>query len=257
MLALRHERTKELSNMYSENAKSLNAFVGCLHNCVYCKPSFQRQAKRQKQRCLECYVFKPHFHSERLKCAPPKTKEGKFVFFPSMGDVTFAHDWQLEAMMTYATKYENTTFLVQSKNPIIFKRLNHIPHNVILGTTLETDISYFYESPSKYKSYAAISDAPTPFNRWFDFTQVNHFRKSVTIEPILDFRLIDFVQRIEKVHPEFVYVGYDNHNCNLPEPTLVQTAELIKALREFTEVRLKFIREAWWKIVQFATNEKK
>lgn len=42
------------SNMYA-NARTWNPFKGCLFDCTCCEPSFQKQAKRQKQRCLDCY----------------------------------------------------------------------------------------------------------------------------------------------------------------------------------------------------------
>lgn len=29
-------------------------------------PSFQRQAKRQKRNCADCYEYRPHEHPERL-----------------------------------------------------------------------------------------------------------------------------------------------------------------------------------------------
>ncbi len=238
-----------MSKMYQENIGSLNPFVGCLHNCIYCKPSFQRQAKRRKKQCLECYVFKPHFHSNRLCKTPSRTKDGEFVFFPSMGDVAFATREQLENMMTYATKYSKTTFLMQSKDPRTFNRVNWIPANIILGTTLETDVSYFYDNPSKYLSYDSISDAPGPYHRWLDFTRLTHFHKAITIEPILDFRLDDFVQRIESAKPMFVYVGYDSCDCKLPEPPLDKTMTLIERLSKFTEVRKKLLRSAWYEKV--------
>lgn len=72
-------------------------------------------------------------------------------------------------------------------------------------------------------------------------------KKYVTIEPILDFSSVKaFADLIEKIAPDFVYVGYDNHNCRLPEPPLSKTLELIGELEKFTEVRLKTLREAWW-----------
>ena len=34
------------NNMYELSVKSWNPFVGCEHDCVYCRSSFQRQLKR-------------------------------------------------------------------------------------------------------------------------------------------------------------------------------------------------------------------
>lgn len=66
----------------------------------------------------------------------------------------------------------------------------------------------------------------------------------VSIEPILDFDPV-FPRWIEQIKPEFVYVGFDNHNKHLEEPPLEKTRGLIKALEGFTEVRTKTLREAW------------
>jgi len=236
-----------MSNMYKENRKSINAFVGCKHGCVYCRPSFQRQAKRQKKRCTKCYEYTPHFHPERLLKAPPKTRPGEFIFFPSMGDLAFADEDVVKAHIEYARKYSDRTFLVQTKNPIRFFGLYKWPENVILAVTAETDREVF-ETPSRYKTYGEISQAPLPCWRLCYFAAFHHPRKFITVEPILDFSPF-FVRLIRLCKPEVVYVGYDNHGCRLPEPPLEKTQALIEELEKFTkftEVRTKTLRPAWY-----------
>ena len=233
------------SRMYKENSKSLNAFVGCLHDCVYCRPSFQRQAKRQKHRCLKCYGFEPHFHPERLLKCPPKTKEGEFIFFPSMGDPAFCRNRDFCLKLQYAEKYPDRDFLVQTKAPKFLLGWSPFPQNVILGITLETNKRLF-ETPSKYHLYDQISKAPHPFARLYDFSKIEHSRKFVTVEPILDFDYGIFPWIILSANPCVVYVGYDNHRCKLPEPSLSKTQWLIEKLEAFTEVRVKSLRRAWW-----------
>ena len=230
-----------VKRMYGENVKSINAFVGCLHECVYCKPSFQRQMKRQK--CLQCKRYEPHFHPERLRKKSPRTVDDQFVFFPSSGDPAFATVEEFQTMLSYALRNPLTTFLIQTKAPN-FLTYHRFPHNIILDITLETNLA-FYDTPSKFKSYNEISLAPSPFTRVADFYFVQYDRKAVTIEPILQFddRLVDWITPLK---PEFVYVGYDNHNCKLPEPPLAETLRLIDELSKFTEVRLKTIRPAWF-----------
>ena len=220
--------------------------VGCNFDCVYCRPSFQRQMKRQKQRCLKCYEYTPHFHPERLLKAPPKTQGKEFVFFPSSGDPSFLTAHQLTLCNIYMKQYPETTFLIQTKNPEKFHRIK-LPDNAILGITLETDLR-LYHTPSLFKTYKRISKAPIPYYRIGDFWDVKHKRKAVTIEPILQFKTphSSLVPWIYRVDPEFVYVGYDNHNCELPEPTLKETKELIKSLEKFTKVRKKSLRKAWY-----------
>lgn len=63
------------SNMYKLSIKQWNPFVGCKHQCIYCKDSFQLQLKRwAKKNCKKCYDFVPHSHPERLT-QPLLTKE--------------------------------------------------------------------------------------------------------------------------------------------------------------------------------------
>ena len=230
--------------MYPENRKSINWFVGCDHDCVYCKPSFQRQAKRQKNRCPKCFNYEPHAHLERLLKSPPKTSGKDFVFFPSSGDPAYASAQEWRVAISYMEKYPNVTFLVQSKDPICFLPYK-FPDNVILGTTTETNILSFNIENCKYEFYGDVSKAVYPIHRLQHLAELNHKRKFVTVEPILSFG-VSFSVLIQTVNPEFVYVGYDNHNCKLPEPSLTETQRLIKELEKFTEVRVKTLRKAWW-----------
>jgi len=235
--------TLTLNRMYRENRKSLNWFVGCRHECVYCRSSFQAQMKRQLHNCKLCYDYVPHAHLERLKKAPPKTRDGEFIFFPSSGDPAFASKEEWKKAIEFCEKWSDRTFLIQSKNPEVFYDYK-FPDNVILGITLETDRRLYY-TPSLFDSYERISKAPTPIFRVNDLRSSGHKRRFVTVEPILQFgeSLIHWIYRI---NPEFVYVGYDNHKCHLPEPKLADTKALIKQLEEFTEVRIKTLRKAWY-----------
>jgi len=233
------------SNMYREaKDKTVNLFVGCKYNCVYCKPSFQKMMKRQKHRCLKCYNYEPHFHPERLKRRPPKTKGKEFIFLCDCGDVSFMTPEQWEMLIEYVEKWNDRTFLIQSKNPLCFAPYS-FPENVILGTTIETNWVHF--SFSKYRNYWNISKAPLPVYRCQAMIMLKHPRKAVTVEPILDFDLHVLLTWIVKIWPEFVYVGYDNHKCYLPEPPLQKTLHLIEELeKEGIEVRTKNIRKAWY-----------
>jgi hypothetical protein len=231
-------------HMYKENAKTINWFVGCQHDCIYCKPSFQRQIKRQGKRCRKCYDYEPHAHLERLWKSPPKTSGKSFIFFPSSGDVTFASKSDFGVAIDYATTYHDATFLIQSKNPSCFLPYK-FPENVILGTTAETNLLTFNSEQSKFQFYSDISKAVYPIHRLNALRSLSHKRKFVTIEPILDFSEY-FVDLIKTVNPEFVYIGYDNHHCKLPEPKLAETQQLIRELEKFTEVRVKTLRKAWW-----------
>jgi len=181
---------------------------------------------------------------EKLSKPPPKVMEKEFVFFPSSGDVAFAPKEAVQQAMDYARKYSDHTFLIQSKDPECFIDYD-IPKNVIVGTTIETNQTCFY-TPSKYRYYAWISTAILPEKRFISMTRLTSVRQEVTIEPILDFDLSILTKWIYRINPEFIYIGYDNHNCKLPEPKLAYTQRLIDVLSEDFEVRVKTLRKAWY-----------
>jgi hypothetical protein len=252
--------------MYKENIYWPDAFKGCGFDCVYCVPSFQRQAKRQKHRCQLCYEYKPHFHPERLYkrgkfellefIKTPATKDGQFIFFPKGGDPCFATERIFREMLAFIDFNSQTTFLVQTKAPLFLLEYEQhqgtLPSNLILGITLEgTEHNYVtFEgaiTPSKYKCYDEISKAIDLNSRCKIFAALKHKRKFVTIEPILLFDYEVFVHWLKSFSPEVIYIGYDTKNCKLPEPKLEETLLLIDRLEgEGFEVRQKTIRKAWW-----------
>ena len=61
----------------------------------------------------------------------------------------------------------------------------------------------------------------------------------VSIEPIMDFELDEFVHGLRVIQPDFVSIGADSMGHDLPEPSPEKVMELIHALMEFTEVLLK------------------
>lgn len=214
--------------MYKDTV-TWNPFVGCKHNCIYCDPSFKRQAKRQKQRCMKCYNFKPHFHKERLKQYLPKDK---LIFVCSMGDISFANPWMKAEILTEISRRRENTFLIQTKNPSCLVDWR-IPSNCIVGTTIETN-----------RKTNGVSKAIKPDLRYYFLMKLN-CRKAVTIEPIMDFD-VGFLNRwIWDINPEIVWIGYNNYpdQIQLEEPSLEKTQKLINAIKFTTDVRLKTIRE--------------
>ncbi len=148
------------------NTKTWNPFVGCLHDCVYCKPSFKAQLKRQKKRCLDCYNYKPHIHRERLERIPSI----KIVFVVGNGDISFCPieftKEIIEAIKKHNKRCSYKTYYFQSKNPRYFQHfLKDLPSNAILLTTLETN---------RDEGYRKISKAPLPTKRFQDFLALRH-----------------------------------------------------------------------------------
>jgi len=223
-----------------------NVFKGCEFDCIYCKSSFQRQAKRQKptidkngnfRGCQDCYDYKPHFHPERLNQSLPNTVGDQFIWVGSSGDISFCKKERMDLILERIKKLPHKTFFFQTKDPKYFWDLD-LPENVILGITLETN---------RGNNYKIISKALIPPLRANDFIERIYDRKFITIEPIIDFDLDNFIFLITSINPERIYIGYDTKKCRLPEPSLKKTLNLIRKLRERGfYVKEKLMRKAWW-----------
>lgn len=222
--------------MYRESVLSWNPFVGCLHDCVYCDSSFKRQMKRRKKHCLKCYGFKPHFHTERLSNPLPRTHGHGFIFCCDMGDIAFCEPKWMQRILARISELPDRTFLLQSKNPSVFANYR-FPGNVLLGTTIETNRDSLYEG---------ISKAPFPSQRYRAMLELEHPRKIVTVEPVLDFNVEVLESWVRSIGPEAVYIGYDSKRNYLPEPESYKVKALMKKLAETTIVRPKLLRPAWW-----------
>lgn len=235
--------------MYGDSIKQLNAMVGCKFDCIYCTPSFQKQMKRQKHNCMKCYNYEVHEHLERLNGYLPKTKGDEFIWLCSSSDISFAkHKWWQDIDETICNNPDKT-FFIQTKDPETFwqEREGWIgPKNLIIGTTLETNRDDIY---MKYN----ISKAPKPHWRSEAFMYNYWERKSITIEPILQFDLNRFLKMITEIvrdgegFVQRIYIGYDTKNCKLPEPPLHKTMKLIKKLRESLpncKIKTKLLRLA-------------
>jgi len=227
--------TPKKNNMYERSVKQWNPFVGCCFHCTYCATSFQRQAKRQKHRCFDCYAYKPHQHPKRLTESLPATKPGEFIFTCANGDVVFCDTWYLKRIIDRIRSEPSKTFLLQSKCPETFGRVEY-PENLILGTTIETNRDHLA---------MAVAGAPAPSLRFAAFKKIRHTRKMVTVEPVMEFDLEVMVDWITQIQPEMVWIGYDSKKNNLPEPSREKVEALGNALKQKDiTVLYKTMREA-------------
>lgn len=231
-----------MTKMYPERKKNIPVFRSCFYSCCYC--AFQKFQKISK--CQKCRAGENHTHLEVLKRTPPKTKESEFLTVGLSGDVSFMDDMAFRSVISYCQRYSDRTFLIQSKNPEYFlKYLKWIPDNLILGTTIESNV-LAWVSKDGLESYDHISKAPLPEKRYEAMVKLN-CKKAVTCEPLLDFDLDIMLRWMKDIAPEFIYIGYNNHNHKLPEPSLEKTLKLITKMRESgIDVREKSIIKAWW-----------
>lgn len=222
-----------MNNMYPQSIKQWNPFVGCFYKCTYCERSFQAQLKRwAKNNCRKCYEYVPHIHRERLFQTLPKTKPNQFVFACACSDVTFCERAYLEQIIQVMAEKRDTRFLLQSKNPAMFKDFL-FSKNVILGTTIETN-----------RDTSFVSLAPHPYDRYKGLLEVKHNAKAITIEPVIDYDFGELASWICEINPVWIAVGYDTKKIGLREPPLWKVDSLIKSLRNsgFTAYK-KLIRE--------------
>ncbi len=130
--------------------------------------------------------------------------------------------------------------MFQTKNPERFKEhLHDFPENFMLGITLETN---------REELIAEYSEAPTIENRVNAMLSLSHFPLYVTIEPILNFDVEEFVQLIRWIKPDKVFIGADSkvhkypkvyNNLVLDEPDAEKILKLIEELEKFTVVEQK------------------
>jgi hypothetical protein len=216
------------SNMYADT-KTWNPFKGCLFDCEYCKPSYQAQAKRQKNRCTQCYQFIPHKHPDRLDKIPSAQK----IFVCGNGDISFCPiEYTKEIINSIREhnkntriKIKNKRFYFQSKNPKYFQKfLNLFPENVDLITTLETN---------RDDGYNKISKAPKPSLRYQQFLELDYPNKIVTIEPMINFDHDEFLDMIINLNPKHVWIGVNSRpkQIRLPTPKIEKIYTFINALK--------------------------
>jgi len=200
---------KQKGNMYGFVTHTWNPIKGkCSHDCSYC------YMKVWKQKPI-------HLVEKELK---DNLSQDNFIFVGSSTDM-FAEDvpseW-IQKVLSHCNKYPNNKYLLQTKNTKRFGEfVGSYPFNSILGTTLESN-----------RSYIQFSKSPDIGER---ISYMKWDNTMVTIEPIMDFDLIPFIQIIKQIKPKWVNVGADSKGHHLPEPSKEQVLLLIKELKKFIQ----------------------
>ena len=133
-----------------------------------------------------------------------------------------------------------TKFLFLTKDPRCYFSGKTLPENVIYGATSETN-----------RDTSLLSKAPHPAIRFEALMRLAErypgIPTFISIEPILDFDPLTFLNLILEVDPGAIAIGYDNYNHRLPEPSLEKTLNLIKTLKQTAQnIHEKTLRKAWW-----------
>ena len=207
--------------MYPWITHTWNTVKGkCPHDCPYCY--------------MKMYPLNPvRFDASELKT---DLGQGNTIFTGSSCDMwakDIPSEW-IQKTLDYISFYSWNVYFFQSKNPErFFEFIDRLPsyQKVIFGTTLETNRD-------------TKTNAPEPRERipWmWELTdgKYQRFKRMLSIEPIMDFDLVQFSMDIKSIHPDFVSIGADSKGHNLPEPNAEKIKELIDVLKTFTEVKVK------------------
>ena len=198
-------------NMYEFITHTWNTVKGeCYHDCSYCY--MKRWGKLNPVR----------FDERELKT---DLGSGNFIFVGSSCDMwadNIPDEW-IKKTLEYCDKFDQNSYLFQTKNPHNIRRI--LVENPNVCVTIETNRHY----PE------IMRNCPTPEQRVEQMKLIRH-PLYITIEPLMDFDLPIFVEMIKECEPIQVNIGADSGNNKLPEPSKEKVLELIEGLNEFTTV---------------------
>jgi DNA repair photolyase len=200
-------------NMYEFVTHTWNTIKGeCFHDCSYC---YMKRWGKLKH---------VHFDVKELNT---DLGEGNFIFVGSGCDMwadNIPDEW-IFTTLCHCNKFDNS-YLFQTKNPHNIRRIL-IPNSHVC-VTLETNRHY----PE------IMRNSPTPKQRVEQMKLIRH-PLYITIEPIMDFDLHEFLEILKECEPIQVNIGADSGNHKLPEPPLEKVLELITELGKFTTIHNK------------------
>jgi hypothetical protein len=154
---------------------------------------------------------------------------GNVIFIGSSCDMFAKNipvEWILETVH-YARLFPNSN-LYQSKFPERFYFLrNEFGDTDRFCTTIETN-----------RVYKEMGNTPDPQDRAYYLGEMP-FNRYLTIEPIMDFDLLQLVTLVRIVNPVQVNIGADSGNNHLPEPSKEKLHALIDELKTFTVIDQK------------------
>jgi DNA repair photolyase len=179
------------------------------------------------------YKGPPRLVEKELKIPYGK---GKTIFLEHLNDL-FAEgiesSWT-RAILSHAGRYPENTYVFQTKNPArVYSSLESFPPSFMLGTTIETN-----------RDLGEFTKAPPTAERAFKMAELraDGIRVFVTVEPVMDFDPEILAGLLHDIKPEFINIGADSKNCQLPEPSAQKVRRFLKLMagieiREKTNLR--------------------
>lgn len=202
--------------MFPFITKTWNPLCGqCFHDCCYCwaKSLIKRHA-------MPKYVGRHRLDEKQMR---RRFNKGDFVFVQDMSDlfaITVPHE-MINKILEAIRQSPEAQFLLLTKNPRRYGEFD-LPENTVAGATIETDIQRHLTEVSP--------NAPSYNDRLVGLAAIDH-PTMISIEPIMAFSY-GFLMDLIIIKPDFVAIGFDNYNNNLPEPSLKQAEGLAEALEE-------------------------
>lgn len=215
---------KSNGNMFKWIGSTWNPLGGkCQHACAYCSTQkFYYPILKEK------YSGPPRAYESFMD---DYLGQNQTVFVCAQNDL-FCENVPEEVVvriMNYLKRFPTNKYYFQTKNPGRMTEFTHLfPVNTIVGTTIESNIWY-----------PEMGNAPDPGERakWMAGIQIE---KYLTIEPIMDFDLHNFLEMIQWINPKQVSIGANTFKkVKLHEPTPKSLHDLIHELRKFTSVVIK------------------
>jgi len=208
-----------------EWAKTWNPLGGeCSHKCSYCSTN------NLKRFPVVAYKYSGalRLFSDLHKDFPGKPK---IIFVVGQNDL-FANNVETKYVQRIIQRchiWNQHIYFFQTKNPDRYLSfLPDFPKGSILCTTIETN-----------RYYPQMGFAPLTSARAEAMYKITDYEKQVTIEPIMDFDLVEMINLIRICNPSKVNIGGDSKNNHLPEPSKDKILALIDELKKFTVIDQK------------------
>lgn len=207
--------------MYDFISHTWNTIKGeCFHDCSYCY--------MKKWGKLNPVRFDEKELKTDLGC-------GNFIFVGSSCDMfaeNITDEW-IKKTFNHMIMYNNQ-YLIQTKNP---KRMHEFMYYYDIYCLDKINPCTTIESNRFYKNI--MNNSPTPKERAYGIGSFEG-KRYITIEPILDFDLDEFVDILKRCNPTQVNIGSNtSFKIKLPEPSKEKVLALINELSKFTIIHKK------------------